>query len=878
MWPQLIQSIYLLLSFPVGDTDAFTLALTQGTVLLPYGRLIICGGKRTGKSNLIYSLLQQPFLDQPDSTLDTNVQKLSCRILRHGDQFLWESLPFDTSYSEQLELTHTAVEDAARRRSLRAAVPSSSTHPTSVALNSQSTVCSPEPETRARASKSLISSPKPIKRVSVDKSPLPHAAPASSGRSKQSQGPFNISDMLTSARKEVQHFIEDLKSSQGRTTITKDLLDHVHLDVLEIGSQVIPDILGMLLGSFQCAYAVVYDASKKLSDIADLQFGADGVRFAGQQTNFDVLDSWLNTIQEVLGDNACDVPVFVVGTHVDRIARGTGQHEMKELLHCMWQNFKGKAYPNCPDICYIDNTKAGSPVEDDGVVELRQSIICKLRTQFQVAFPIRWLPFTVALKHIAKEFKRPWLSIEELHNVAVATECVSNDNDQHEFLQMLDTHQDLGHLLHFSSHSRLCNLVIIDVQWLIAVVSLLFSREPIRHQRKKFRHQYSLLFKHGILLESLATHRWSQHSRMTADNTSKQEQRKVIFDICEYFALLYDTNSHVALPGPNGDMTRKFIVPALLPRCAKLQSEFRVCRETPAMYLYSGRDRFFPRMFFWCSVVRIMQHGCSSADPILYQSSARLLCEDQYWLVLRYFRHGLRLSVEIPPYATAKQETIDREVAKLCYELLPYIEDNLEEVKSLSRKHVPICRAAQCPCSSNRKACSKHGKEFCPELDCHHYTPIVEGLKPRCTLGGWVEVDISDVHQYWPCFKGDIVSYSGSAQSHHSLVFFFEVAFFYTMCTGKLHCVFLLLCPLYACDVSQCDLGCSFFKKVRILFLRMDMLKCLALCNRSTVFGDLLPQPPMAPVRPETDPTGGDTPSSGMHLISMHYGCILTVY
>ena len=875
MWPQLIQSIYLLLSFPVGDTDAFTLALTEGTVFLPYGRLVICGGKRTGKSNLICSLLRQPFLDQLDSTLDTNVQKLSCRISRHGDQFLWESLPFATSYSEQLELTRKAVEHADRRRSLRAAVPSSSTHRTSVALNSQSTVCSPEPGICARASKSLISSPKPIKRVSVDKSPLPHAAPASSGRSKQSQVPFNISDMLTSAQKKIQHFIEDLKS----TTITKDLLDEFHLDVLEVGSQVIPDILGMLLGFCQCAYAVVYDASKKLSDIANPKFGADGVLFDEQQTNFDVLDSWLNTIQEVLGGNACDVPVFIVGTHVDRIPRGKRQLKMAELSHFMEQNFKDKAYLNYPDHCFVDNTKAGSRVEDYGVVKLRQFIIHELKTQFGVTFPIRWLPFTVALKHIAKEFKRPWLSIEELHNVAVATECVSNDYDQHEFLQMLDLHQDLGHLLHFSSHSRLCNLVIIDVQWLIAVVSLLFTREPIHRQSKKFRHQYSLLYKDGILLESLATHRWSQHSRMTADNTSKQEQRKVIFDICECFALLYDTNRRVAIPGrPNGDMARKFIVPALLPRCVKLQPEFRGCRETPAMYLYSGRDRFFPRMLFWCSVVRIMQHGCSSADPILYQSSARLLCEDQYWLVLRYFQHGLRLSVEIPPNATAKQETIDREVAKLCYELLPYIEDNLEEVKSLSRKHVPICRAAQCPCSFNRKACSKHGKEFCPELDCHHYAPIVEGLRPRCPLGGSVEVDISDVRQYWPCFKEDIVSYSGSAQSHHSLVFFFEVACFYTMCTGEVHCVFLLLCPLYACDVSQCDLVCSFFKKVRILFLRRDMLECLALCNRSTVFGDLLPQPPMAPVRPETDPTGGDTPSSGMHLISMHYGCTLTVY
>ena len=217
----------------------------------------------------------------------------------------------------------------------------------------------------------------------------------------------------------------------------------------------------------------------------------------------------------------------------------------------------------------------------------------------------------------------------------MATESISDNNGQDDFLKMLRFHHDLGHLLHFSSNARLQNYVITDVQWLLKVVSLLFCPEPKDKQPKKFRPQYDMLAKEGVLLESLAEYRWSHHGEMIAKYTATPEQRQLIFVVCEHFALFYDTQKSVRIPGrSDGQVTRKFFVPSLVSRVEELQVEVQKGRQTAAIYLFSGRGKFFPQTLFWCSIVRLMQRYSPAIDPILHHSSARLLCLDQFWLIL----------------------------------------------------------------------------------------------------------------------------------------------------------------------------------------------------------------------------------------------------
>ena len=762
-----------------GADDDLDLMLANATVLMPYGRLIMCGPGRTGKSSLLRSLLRQTFVKDSDSTIGVELEKVMCAIEKVGESVIWKRA--ENTYQHQLVLTSKAIVHARRRKQIEESIKSRASS------KSEHTIRPGQPAPTIKGTVPQVVPPhtthpsaeQPV-RISqeehaddtdhVTSTLMVTAEPALCSPPLTEQRDF--SREIEAAAESINRFLEDLRLGRGET-LTKKILSHlIFLDAWDFaGQRVFAAIQHMVLACCRCAYAAVFDASLKFEAIAMPTLGAEGEEYLLENnqklTNFDILETWLNTIHEVIG-NSDDVPVFVIGTHIDKVLKWKQATLKKDLEKYIWDNSRGKAYANSLDqVLFVDNTKAGSRDEDPTVVMLRKLIIQKLQSQFNVQIPVRWLPFTVAIGHIAKEFECPWLPLQELRHVAEACGSVAEADTECDFQEMVKFHHNLGHILHFSGNSYLRDRVIIDVHWLLKVVSLLFCPEPKDRQRKKLRRQYEMLTQEGILLESLAIQRWSDHGHMTQMYTSAEEQRKFLFDIGEHFALFYDTKCRVPVPGRNdGTTTRKFFVPALVTRVIRLQDEVVRGRPTSAILLHSGKDEYFPQTLFWCGVVRCMQEYSPSVDPILYHASARILCRDKYWLVMHYFQHGLRLTVEIPGEGSKGckegQQQLDvaddNDVSRLCHEILPYLERQLDDLKEFSLKHVPISRAVRCPCSYNHEKCPKHGKASCADLNCQHYAPIVEGKRTRCQLGGKPEVDITDVQRYWPCFNDDKVS------------------------------------------------------------------------------------------------------------------------
>ena len=77
----------------------------------------------------------------------------------------------------------------------------------------------------------------------------------------------------------------------------------------------------MLLSALRCAYAVVFDMSLELDAPVHATFCFDGaeqpIEGASLITNFDVIEGWLNTIHQAIGDS--DAPVYLVGCQIDKI-------------------------------------------------------------------------------------------------------------------------------------------------------------------------------------------------------------------------------------------------------------------------------------------------------------------------------------------------------------------------------------------------------------------------------------------------------------------------------------------------------------------------------------------------------------------------------
>ncbi|XP_065187476.1 uncharacterized protein LOC135818082 isoform X1 [Sycon ciliatum] len=799
------------------DNGQYAAALSElikeGVQLIPYGRLIMCGPGRTGKSSFLRSLLRQAFMSKVDSTIGVELEKVICTIEKQGLKYVWKQA--EDSYQQQLALTHRAVGQEQRKKEIVAAlrqqgveIPkntrSTSSMP-STPVTSPSAVFETEQADTASVCESAVS-----QRDEATHTGYSGQSATSSSETMDSQNvstaskPEEVSTMsvpqvataeqdvqqlqteINSATQKFEGFIEDLKKGKSEVFTAEHLKNLTFIDVWDFaGQKLFAAIQHMVLACDRCAYAVVFDSSKKLQDRAKPTFGVDGEELplsnSLEQTNFDVMETWFNAIHEVIGDSD-NVPVFAIGTHVDKLPKKPEARKkaIEETEQYIWANAEGKSYANNIDkVVFVDNTRAGKDPEDPAVVQLRHDIIQQLQHQFSVPIPLRWLPVTISIGHIAKSFERPWLSVDELRRLAIAVSSISSDDPESDFQKMVKFHHDLGHLLHFIRNARLRDRVIIDIHWILKTMSLLFCPEPKSMQSKRLRPQYDLLTQNGILLESLAIHRWSQHNRMTSRYTATEEQRDFLFEMGEHFALFYNTKTTVNVPGQRKEVTtRKFFVPALVERVARVQDEVSKGKPSPAMYLYSGADRYFPQTLFWCGVVRCMQRYSPKVDPILYHTSARILVKDRFWLVMQYFQHGIRLSLEIPVAAgTTKSSSTDAgtraeksvgspgvgtaasedesAAVKLCHELLPYLELELDNLKAFSLTHVKFSRAVRCPCSFSRDACRKHKKKSCVEIGCQHFAPLVEGLRPRCPSGARPEVDISDVRQYWPCFSED---------------------------------------------------------------------------------------------------------------------------
>ncbi|XP_065187480.1 uncharacterized protein LOC135818084 [Sycon ciliatum] len=773
----------------------------------------MCGPGRTGKSSFLRSLLRQAFMSKVDSTIGVELEKVICTIEKQGFKYVWKQA--EDSYQQQLALTHRAVGQEQRKKEIVAAlrqqgveIPqntrSTSSMP-STPVTSPSAVIETEQADAASVCESAVSQQDEATHTGYSgQSATSSSDTMDSQNVSTASKPEEVSTMsveqvataerdvqqlqteINSATQKFEGFIEDLKKGKSEVFTAEHLKNLTFIDVWDFaGQKLFAAIQHMVLACDRCAYAVVFDSSKKLQDRAKPTFGVDGEELplsnSLQQTNFDVMETWFNAIHEVIGDSD-NVPVFAIGTHVDKLPKKPEARKkaIEETEQYIWANAEGKAYANNIDkVVFVDNTRAGKNPEDPAVVQLRHDIIQQLQHQFSVPIPLRWLPVTISIGHIAKSFERPWVSVDELRRLAIAVGSISSDDPESDFQKMVKFHHDLGHLLHFIHNARLRDRVIIDIHWILKTMSLLFCPEPKSKQSKRLRPQYDLLTQNGILLESLAIHRWSQHNRMTSRYTATEEQRDFLFEMGEHFALFYNTKTTVNVPGQRKEVTtRKFFVPALVERVARLQDEASKGKPCPAMYLYSGADRYFPQTLFWCGVVRCMQRYSPKVDPILYHTSARILVKDRFWLVMQYFQHGIRLSLEIPVAAgTAKSSTsnagtrTDESVGspgvgtaaskdesaavKICHELLPYLESELDKLKAFSLTHVKFGRAVRCPCSFSRDACRKHKQKSCVEIGCQHFAPLVEGSRPRCPSGARPEVDISDVRQYWPCFAED---------------------------------------------------------------------------------------------------------------------------
>ena len=753
---------------------------------MPHIRALFCGPGRVGKTSLGRSILSQLFEKLQDSTIGVELQKIVCTVHRKKDSRVWvwrtekdedeqqrllakkvlkeevhdqEAASKAAKSDDTCELnpgnedgsdgeTHrpfSPTEPGANRDEPRKPVLASQASPGDFPHSPSPSPCSLENDgTPGNA----VDKPGATANQAVTKEVTGGQPPKQ--RVRQTSESEQLTKLKAETRANVKKFLKEIH--QLPATTDESLEDEMcFVDLWDFaGQESFAAVQHMLLSALRCAYAVVFDMSLELDAPVHATFCFHGaeqlIDGASLVTNFDVIEGWLNTIHQAIGDS--DAPVYLVGCQVDKIPIDEREARKKKVEDYIWRNADSKAYKhNINDILFVDNTLSGTPNEDSDVIRLRQDLIEMMSEQLEMPIPLRWLPFTVAVRRLARKKGMPWLSMEEVTEVAQEV-CRSDEADSTDVdvKSLLQFHHHLGHVLYYSNNPLLNDRIIIDVEWLLKIVSLLFVPQVIKEQEKRFRRHFDLLREEGILLESLAQHIWRSHDARTAKYTELRDQRDFLFHLMEEFSLLFNTGQMKKVG--NSKPSRKFYIPALVTRAEDTrQMSTSRNQRSRSIYLFCGTKLLFPQTLFWCLLVRLMKHFPSDHDPVLFRNSARILCFDMFWLVLTYFQHGIKLVVEheqnagqlssqltvvaaAAASATGEKPTLE----EACHRILLFAEEQLEELKGDALQHVQLCRAAHCDCVLNERPCVKHTMAHCEHIDCRHFVELREGKVPRCPL------------------------------------------------------------------------------------------------------------------------------------------------
>ena len=671
------------------DKKAFQRALAGGITTFVYGRIIIVGPSRGGKSALRHSLFRQPF-EKLKSTIGTDVQKARCFLISEGGKI--EFSKEDELDQQIIRLASRVIKDDLKKEE----VPSSDQpNPNSSDL---------QPSTKRGISQE----------VSDELEDFIHEASKLDSDSPDIRQ--NVSDVLAAFITELQTSILDSDSPDSR----------VCLDFWNFAGQKQFHALGrMFFDDERCCFIVVFDARKVLENeiFTDICYDEDGKDLdleTSSTTYVANFEKWLNLIHQIADENS---PVYAVGTHTDEFPYAERAAKLKKVQSSIEQMAEKNAYgANLKKVFLLTNNGSGTENEDPELEKLRKAVHDSVEEKFKVLMPISWLPFSVVARRFVDEHHQRILTDGETSDLAKAA-C---KDPNVEVKALLKYFKALGQILPFESG------VVIDTYWLMKAVGILFAPQEkmFSKQEPARRGDCRRLFYGGILSESLAIHRWGEKT-ITEELSTDAEKRDVIFQLLAQHKLLFKIKEG-GTSASTTDEQCQYLVPFLVRNLPV--APLAECEETtPPHYILCEERKVFPEISFWCSVVSMMQdYKLRLEDLVMYRDEAQLIVDDRFRLRLRHMNRGIQLSI-------GDEEGDIQSLAEKSKEIVTKL------LQDANQSTASLYHAVSCPC--DRSTCDAHSKAGCSELGCLHFSllkPTSVNNFMRCPVENKPRVMVAD--------------------------------------------------------------------------------------------------------------------------------------
>ena len=784
--------------------------LKEGSIAIPEIRTFLCGPGRAGKTSLQRSLVDEKFEEDSDSTVGMELSRACCTV---GENSVWKRTSDDKQREMMVAnlLARSAVNNHGLRSPLEAFTsrpvqrhsdyttkrqPSAPTWskspPAHVASGKKTTYAAAKPNP-ARSIFPAMQSKETVERAVEAEAEermerkSDHLVGAANVNVQGTPSPSSSLAMLpeaadVSAAAHAINAADDLVSNLRRkcSVFAEVALDDLSFVTMwDFGGQEAFAVVQHLLMSYaRSAYGVVFNASLPLDDPICNTFREDGKEHEMQRakrnlpTNFEVMAEWLDVLHHILHLSRCNsskVLLYLIGCQIDQIKPDAERKtRLAKIKRDIQRRIKGKPYEHdIDDIVFVDNTLSGvsTHTTDPGVARLRRDLVQNMisHASMQIPLPLRWLPFTIAMKSLAEKHGSPVVPLAIVKEIA-ANACSLHSKPEAD--NLLSFHHHLGHILHFSRNKKLNESVVVDVAWLVKVVSLLFAPPSVKSEmeiHREFREAYRLLFNRGLLLESLAEHIWECYCPKHAEHLKLPSQREYVFTLMEEFALLVTAHDSVVIDVQYSQTERLYWVPALAGlEVTEVEEEeaflnpekgstHASTRRSPHVFLHLSHGQQLPRPLFWRVVVRCLQRFrnvtlTEGAQPKLYRSSVRLMCDSCHWLLLRRYQRGLQVTVEREVQNGRFTRSDKDQLAAKCREMLSFIEGTLLSQASETFAELMWCVSVRCRCDPDKEKCDHHKRASCPFADCHHFVPLDQ---QRCEKDGSRKQDVGSATFYW---------------------------------------------------------------------------------------------------------------------------------
>ena len=550
-----------------------------------------------------------------------------------------------------------------------------------------------------------------------------------------SETPSEI-DEESSDEKRFEEVPEEIAACFNKTVDKANREDKVkiYFTLWDFGGQSVYYAIHPIFLTGKAIYLLVYDLSKDPDGTAD-PIEKQGVFKRTldsdcRKTNQDYLHVWLSSVSalesKTIGHSEPTSseklpeklpPVILVCTHAD-IAGESAEKIAAEV----YGSLEAKPYSKHLVNTYflVDNTKSGSTVECQDVLELKDKLleIAKQLPHMQIKIPIKWLKFEEALKY-KSETGQPFILLDEARKIA-RDECGINDEQQ--FETSLNFLHDRRILIHFDDTAKLKDMVILDPQWLINLFRKVITVK--RYERKSddvqnCKELWKKLQDKGILEEKLIQVAWPPFI--------VSETKEILIEIMEKFCLL--------CPMPSVGHEKQYLVPSMLtsPPDDKT-NELLLLTTVPHLFIRFKRtsgpeyvpvplglfQRLVVKFLEWCIH---MHYGPLYED--MYQTFVRFPVGSKgYSVILCCHSSSLQVVVYGDPVSTSSDNP-DVAICDLVFDRLKTVFQSEEWfwLKAIEYEFSVICPV----CCEQRS-----GKYYC------------KGCKEEESLHFWTEADLQD--------------------------------------------------------------------------------------------------------------------------------------